>query len=225
MRDVVGYEGLYAVTEDGQVWSYHSKRFLAQQLQKGYYHVHLSKNGLAKYVSTHRIVAKAYVENPNPEKYTVVNHKDENPLNNHKDNLEWCTVNYNNKYGTRNERSSESNKNSTAQGYSVRCIETQKTYHSIAEASRDTGIYANGISKVCKGEKETVKGFHWEYIDNTTNKRAKPVPVICLTTGKIYSNASEASKDTGINSSVILKICKKQRKTAKGLRWDYYKTQ
>lgn len=49
MKDIKGYEGLYAITEDGQVWSYKSKRFLSQQIQKGYYNVHLSKDGQANH--------------------------------------------------------------------------------------------------------------------------------------------------------------------------------
>lgn len=88
MKDIEGYEGLYAIAENGQVWSYRNKKFLAQQIQKEYYNVHLSKDGQTKCVAAHRLVALAYVNNPNPLEYNIVNHKDENPLNNHKDNLE-----------------------------------------------------------------------------------------------------------------------------------------
>lgn len=221
MKDVVGYEGLYGVTEDGQVWSYRAKRFLAQQLQKGYYNVHLSRDGKAKYVAVHRIVALAYVENPDSENFTIINHKDENPLNNHYTNLEWCSVNYNNHYGTKNKRSSSSNKSSTTQGYSVRCIETDLIYHSIAEASRKTGISKAGISQVCNGKQRTAGKMHWEFVDNITNKKASPRPVHCITTNITYCTASEAERETGINSSSILRVCKGERKTANGLEWEY----
>lgn len=52
----------------------------------------------------HRLVALAFVENPKPDEYNVVNHKDENPRNNKVDNLEWCTHKYNLLYGTARER-------------------------------------------------------------------------------------------------------------------------
>ena len=51
-----------------------------------------------KTVSVHRLVAMAFVNNPNPDKYKEVNHIDENKLNNNADNLEWCTRSYNQKY-------------------------------------------------------------------------------------------------------------------------------
>ena len=56
----------------------------------------------------HRLVAFAFLQNPN--QYPQINHKDENKLNNKLENLEWCSVLYNNKYGTRLKRVSESNK-------------------------------------------------------------------------------------------------------------------
>lgn len=68
--------------------------------------------------------------------YNIVNHKDENPLNNHKDNLEWCNVKYNDNYGNRNLKNSISNRGSDKQGTEVMCVETGVIYSSIAEASR-----------------------------------------------------------------------------------------
>lgn len=64
-----------------------------------YYHVNLLADGKKKTVNIHRLVAKAFIENPN--NYTSINHKDENKRNNAADNLEWCTTAYNNNYGSR----------------------------------------------------------------------------------------------------------------------------
>lgn len=61
-------------------------------------------NGNKKTIEVHRIVAKAFIPNSNPDECTQINHKDENPLNNNIDNLEWCTSKYNSNYGTRNKR-------------------------------------------------------------------------------------------------------------------------
>lgn len=74
-------------------------RILKQHTEKGYYNVCLSVNGSHKRHAVHRLVASAFV--PNKNGYPQVNHKDENPLNNNACNLEWCTLEYNNNYGTR----------------------------------------------------------------------------------------------------------------------------
>lgn len=101
-KPVVGYEGLYEVSNCGDV---RSLRFRNQKLtkdltqrtnNKGYKMVYLSEKGKTKLVLVHRLVAMAFVDNP--QNYPIVNHKDENPLNNNADNLEWCTYSYNRTY-------------------------------------------------------------------------------------------------------------------------------
>ena len=108
MKDIEGYEGLYAVTEDGQVWSYRSQKFLKPWIANGYYQVTLSKNGEKKKHKIHRLVAIIYI--PNPDNLRDVNHKDENKLNNCLDNLEWLSHKDNSNYGTRNQRISATRK-------------------------------------------------------------------------------------------------------------------
>ena len=158
MKDIQGYEGLYAVTEDGRVWSYRSKKFLKPgEHSSGYLHVTLSKNGVKIDCFIHRLVAAAYI--PNPENKPQVNHRDENKLNNCVDNLEWMTSKENANYGTRNVRVSEKRKKK------VLCVETNKIYNSIEEAGADTDTYATNISAVCKGKLKTTGGYHWEYVD------------------------------------------------------------
>lgn len=104
MKDIKGYEGLYRVTEDGRVWSYpkscSSKSGMWMKLTistnqnnrgKSYsrYTVGLYKNKIRAVFLVHRLVAQAYI--PNPENKPQVNHKDTNPLNNNINNLEWST--------------------------------------------------------------------------------------------------------------------------------------
>ena len=103
MKDIKNYEGLYAVTPEGEVYSYKSKKFLKPGVNhKGYLFVNLCKNGKVECFRVHRLIAMAYI--PNPDNLPQVNHRDENKTNNCLQNLEWCDSKYNANYGTRNER-------------------------------------------------------------------------------------------------------------------------
>lgn len=88
----------YVIFSDGRVWSKYTNKFLKQFVVNGYLKVRI-KN---KLVSVHRLVAEAFI--PNPNNLPQVNHKDENKLNNDVSNLEWCDAKYNSSYGTRAER-------------------------------------------------------------------------------------------------------------------------
>ena len=101
MKDIKNYEGLYAITSCGKVWSYRRKKFLKPDInQGGYYRIGLCKNGEVKKYLIHRLVAEAYL--PNPEDLPQVNHKDEIKTHNYLQNLEWCNSKYNQNYGSRN---------------------------------------------------------------------------------------------------------------------------
>ena len=105
-KDIEGYENEYQVSNLGRVKSLKSNIIMKQNLNKKYnrYSIMLWKNGKSKRFWVARLVAKAFVFNPNPDIFTQVNHKDEKKTNNNSDNLEWCTVEYNNTYGTRLQR-------------------------------------------------------------------------------------------------------------------------
>ena len=109
MIDIKNYEGMYAVTQEGEIWSYKRNKFLKSTVNaSGYPTVKLCKDSKEKTYYTHRLVAEALI--PNPKKYPQVNHKDENKLNHHPSNLEWCDSKYNNNYGTRTERMAEAHR-------------------------------------------------------------------------------------------------------------------
>ena len=113
-KPVVGYEGKYEVSNMGRVKSlkyygwYQIKILKPIKTQNGYLRVHLAKNGIFHKTSIHRIVAEAFI--PNPDNLPLINHKNEDKTDNRVENLEWCSWKYNNNYGTRNKRLSESQK-------------------------------------------------------------------------------------------------------------------
>ena len=102
----------YQVSNLGRIKSLKRHKILKQfDNRRGYKRVNLTKFGISKPFAIHRLVAKAFI--PNPNKYPCVNHKDENPSNNCASNLEWCTYQYNNTYGTAKERRVKTYKDNT----------------------------------------------------------------------------------------------------------------
>lgn len=156
MKDIKGYEGHYAITEDGQVYSYKSKKFLKPNEARGYLKVKLSGPNRKDYY-IHRLVAEAYL--PNPDGLPEVNHKDENKLNNCVDNLEWCSREYNQTYGTRNQRSARN------RSIPVYCVELNKVFEGAQQAARELGLNPSHIGECCKGKAKRHGGYHWQYAE------------------------------------------------------------
>lgn len=155
MKDVQNYEGLYAVTSCGKVYSHKRKKFLKPREVGGYLQVSLYKGGEREFYLIHRLVAEAYL--PNPNNLPCVNHKDENKENNALQNLEWCTYEYNNNYGSRNQKISKP----------VFCVELNKTFDGARIAARELGLDQSHITKCCKGKQKTTGGYHWRYQEVT----------------------------------------------------------
>lgn len=109
MKDIPGYENLYAVTSCGKVWSYHKKDFIALNNKKsGYKEALLSKNGVRKHYQVHRLVLMTYNPIEGMENMDV-SHLDEDCGNNCLNNLCWMSHIDNCNYGGRNQRISENN--------------------------------------------------------------------------------------------------------------------
>lgn len=165
-KDINGFEGRYAITRDGRVWSYYSRKYLKGSVNtRGYLSVSISdRNGKFMTKRVHRLVAEAFI--PNPDHLPEVNHKDENKLNNRVENLEWCDRTYNMNYGTVKQRLQEYSPHSKM----VRCLETGMVYKSVRSASADTGIDYASIARCCRGVQKTAGKCHWEYYDDTLKK-------------------------------------------------------
>lgn len=94
-RPIIGYNNKYEISNKGNVRCLNYKNtdevktLTPHKTNRGYLRVDLYSNGKSRHHSVHRLVAEAFI--PNPNNLPQVNHKDENPLNNHVDNLEWCT--------------------------------------------------------------------------------------------------------------------------------------
>lgn len=188
-KDIPNFEGKYMISNFGRVKALKPARSKQPIILKERYDGHgypqacLWINAKPHYHSVHRLVAKAFI--PNQDNLPCVNHKDENPLNNHVENLEWCTCAYNLAYGTHNvrvaatksspqwrQRQSELLKKSwtperkARQSKKVNAIHNGAivaSYNSMAEAAKSVGVHPDSISKCCLGIRKTCKGFQWEY--------------------------------------------------------------
>lgn len=177
-KDIKGYEGLYQISNYGKVKSLDrikksslknqdfvrvKSRILKQYTnKKGYLLVQLNKNGMGKTKQLHRLVAEAFI--PNPDKLSEVNHKDENPGNNCADNLEWCDSKYNNNYGTRIDRMTISIEQYTKDNIFI------KLWKNEAEIIKVLKIYHTG--DCCKGKRKTAGGYIWKYFGDSGNSFA-----------------------------------------------------
>lgn len=87
---VVGFEEYYLISNTGKIFSIRSQReLIVKPKHTGYMDIELNINGKVYYKRIHRLVAEAFI--PNPENKPYINHKDGNKLNNNVTNLEWCT--------------------------------------------------------------------------------------------------------------------------------------
>lgn len=166
-QPIKGYEGLYEVSNFGRVKSLcfgrgHNREKVLKpgNTKGGYLIVCLCKNSHKKWFLVHRLVAEAFI--PNPNNLETVNHKDEVKTNNFTSNLEWMTKKDNLNYGTRIKRIVE------ALGKQVQMFDKSMnllaTFQSTSEAGRATGIDQRNICACCNGNRKTIGGYIWRYL-------------------------------------------------------------
>lgn len=173
-KDIKEYEGLYQISNKGNVKSLNYRRTGKERILKpmvirnGYLQVGLYKNGKCKMLKVHRLVLMTFAPISNMDKLEV-NHKDENSQNNSLDNLEWCNKSYNINYGTRTQRS--------AQSHSIPVVQLDPTtnevinvYCSAMEAEKQ-GFHNGNISNCCKNKfnrtgNNIYLGYKWQYMSD-----------------------------------------------------------
>lgn len=181
-RDVVGYEGYYKVSNFARVISLgrtikffnstkRTKPCFLKAIEccrngKSYYIVNLSKFGTTKHVYLHRLVASAFL--PNPNNYPEIDHIDRNGLNNSLDNIMWCTHKTNqNNPNTRKQMSLSQRgiKQPTKWIAVVKLLNNNivKIYDNITSVRKD-GHLPSGVVNVLKGKSKSHHGYNWMYL-------------------------------------------------------------
>lgn len=154
---IEGYEN-YEVRPNGEVVNIKTGRALRPfKTKKGYLRVQLCNNNGYKNFRVHRLVAQAFI--PNPDNLPCVNHKDEDKTNNNVENLEWCTHEYNINYGTRTKKTSKPVLQLMKDGSLVR------VWPSIIEVERQLHFNNGNISSCCKGKLHSAHGYKWRYVN------------------------------------------------------------
>ena len=157
MKDIKGYEGIYAITSCGKVWSYKRQKLLSQWSNgTPYLLVTLCKEGKKKNYRVHRLVAEAYVPNPDPMHLTKVDHNNNNTHDNYANNLRWSdnVINCCNR------------KNNIPITDSMTC----EMYCSLSRAVKATGIKRSQIIKDCNNYRETNQVNRFIYSNDLTPK-------------------------------------------------------
>lgn len=170
------------------------KKIKQQKLKYGYLYITLNQNGKRKTFRVHRLVAQAFI--PNPNNLPQVNHKDEDKTNNVVENLEWCDARHNSNYGTRNKRISEAHTGEKHHMYGK---------HHTEESKRKMSEKLKGVTRP-KRRKAIFQ------LDKETNNIIKE-----------WTGAKEAAKELGISQGHITNCCQGKRKTAYGFKWRYKK--
>ncbi|MDA8228745.1 MAG: NUMOD4 domain-containing protein [Desulfitobacterium hafniense] len=184
-EDIGNYEGLYKVNSKGEIFSEYTKKILKPiKGSDGYLRVNLSKNGVVKITFIHRLVAEAFI--PNPENKPIVNH-----INGFKDdprmeNLEWVTASGNIKHAYQTGLSvisekckiavskiaAENGRKTTSKSVNQYTLQGDfiKNYPSVREAERETGTPRCNIFSVCKGKRKQANGYMWSYREAFLNE-------------------------------------------------------
>lgn len=215
-KPIDGFEGLYAVSSKGKVMNLKSGRILKHcSTPQGYAKVALCNgNGKIKQITVHRLVAEAFIENP--DNLPEVNHIDENKTNNDVTNLEWVTASQNIKHSV-HQRSCKINQLSLDG-------ELINTWESSHEIQRELGYIYSNIIKCCKNKRKQANGYRWEYVDpSQQQKQNRPVAALTKDGEYVaeYKSIADASRCLKINDSQIYRCLNGTYKSTHGLRFIY----
>lgn len=252
-RPVVGWEDLYEISDHGQVRSvecdtirykkgkpttYHKRQQLRKQKRaaNGYMLVCLHRDSTEKTCLVHRLVAEAFI--PNPDNLPEVNHKDTCKSNNNIENLEWCDRLYNVNYADAREKHTQAVSHPieqlTLQGEHIAYFSSTKALHRLTNGA----MHGRNIARVLKGESQTAYGYRWRYVegkDITTLALDEPMgerykrPVNArieqLTMQgehvAFFDGMMEAVNKLGYSKTAIWQALNGKNKSSYGYKWRY----
>lgn len=215
----------YEVSDDGRVRNIDTKRELKKQFGNGYWHCTIQINKHPKRCRIHRLVALAFI--PNPDSKPFVNHKDGDRTNNSVENLEWVTPSENTRHAVEKGLFQSGRNRPVIQydmdGNKMLC------FQSITEAEKETGTSVSKITLCCQRKRRSANDFQWRYADDKQDVEkiqkkwwsGKKVAQYDINGNFIamYDSYSDAARAVNGQNSCICLCCDGRQKTHKGYVW------
>ena len=220
-----GQETDYSVSTEGEVRKDTTNYILSQSSQQDYKFVGLIINGKQKRMRVHRMVALAFIDNPDNKPY--VNHINGNRSDNNVENLEWVTPSENTQHAVDTVLFKSGRARAVIQ-YNLNG-EQMATFESASEAARQTGGSQSKITMCCRRQRDSANDYQWRYYNDIQDVQKIEKKFItgkkvaqCDEEGnilKIYPSFKEAARAVNGTSSAISRVCSGTNIRHKGYKW------